>query len=143
MATTGRDILLGVCRALNDDIRALSGALRGDAVPPETTARLRERAADGLAAIRALPPAGPFATEARKVGEHLDLFHETALSSGAAPTLTLKLLDHLLEEQLEITAGVEREASLPPAAVPPSPSAVEPGLPGGRRGYSVGSLIGR
>jgi hypothetical protein len=82
-----------------------------------------------------------------KVGGHLDLLLTLAESAGSAPALARKLITHLLEEQMEITAAVERstKSAGPAAPAPAAPDAAAPSssLPGDRRPLTVGSLIGR
>ena len=148
MQDPARESFLDVSRRLNDEIRALAAALKQGEVPQDTVDAARRIAALGLSRLRALGQGGESQGAAlAKVIQHLDLFAETAGSVGTAPALAGKLLDHLLEEQVEITeAAAGGKSALPRSAVAPVSSAAaskETSLPGGRRPLSVGSLIGR
>jgi len=148
MPDPAREIFLDVSRRLNDEIRALSSALREGEVPGDLLESARRTAASGLSRLRALEgEESELGVTAAKVAEHLDLFAELAGSVGTAPELAGKLLDHLLEEQIEITeAAAGRKSSVPPPEAAPAARAANPRnelLPGGRRPLSVGSLIGR
>lgn len=148
MQDPAREIFLEVSRRLNDEIRALSAALKEGSVPADLLESARRTSASGLSRLRAIEggDAGLGATAA-KVAEHLDLFAEVAASVGTAPELAGKLLEHLLEEQVEITdAEAARKSAVPgprAAAAAPAPASRNELLPGGRRPLSVGSLIGR
>lgn len=144
---TAREILIETSRRLNGRIRSLEESLRSpaSAVDHET---LRRESADDLARLRAIPGGtGPIGTTAGKVAEHLDLFMEIAGSAGEIPALSGKLLRHLLEEQIELTAAAERGGAIPAGAgaAPDQASRAAArdakGLPGGRRPLTVGSLI--
>lgn len=143
MAPSAREVFLDVNRRLNDRIQRLDQALRKGGAPAELVRETRATTQADLDALRYLPrEEGAFGPEVDKVGGHLDLLLTLAESAGSAPALARKLLTHLLEEQMEITAAAER--SLPIAGPAGSVSAAAPSsLPGDRRPLTVGSLIGR
>jgi hypothetical protein len=143
---TAREILIETSRRLNERIRSLEASLRSPASAVDHEA-LRRESADDLARLRAIPAGtGPIGTTAGKVAEHLDLFMDIAGSAGEIPALSGKLLRHLLEEQIELTAAAERGGALP-GGVEASHGAAQDAareakaLPGGRRPLTVGSLI--
>jgi hypothetical protein len=152
---TPREVLLLSSRLLNDQIRGLDEALASGERPQERIDVMRREAVAALERLRAVQGgAGIVGETIPKVSEHLDLFIEIAGSAGTDPSLSRKLLRHLLDEQLELTALAEREG-VPGASTPGPPAASRgaspPGggvpaggtLPGGRRPLTVGSLIDR
>jgi hypothetical protein len=139
---------LEVSEGLNDNIREVAAALQKGALPSGLVQRARAQALAGLTRLRGLmvPPGTPTASNAAKVTKHLDLFVTLVDSLPSNPALSGKLLEHLLEEQVEITAEerISQDAALP--AVPASPPQAAPSpapLGGGRKPLTVGSLIGR
>lgn len=154
---TARDVLLQASRQLNRQIRELDQALASDRRPQEAIDGMRREARAALERLRGVQGgAGLVGETIPKVSEHLDLFVEIAGSAGTDPALSRKLLKHLLDEQLELTALAEKEGSTPApgGAAPPSgrEGAAAPRapagtagemLPGGRRPLTVGSLIDR
>ncbi|HXI03673.1 MAG TPA: hypothetical protein VNI57_10905 [Candidatus Saccharimonadales bacterium] len=143
---TAREILIETSRRLNERIRSLEESLRAPASAVDHEA-LRRDSADDLARLRAIPAAtGPIGTTAGKVAEHLDLFMDIVGSAGEIPALSGKLLRHLLEEQIELTAAAERGgATMGGGAAHGRARQVTAceakSLPGGRRPLTVGSLI--
>jgi hypothetical protein len=144
---TARGVLLEVSSALNGSLREIGAAMVRGTPPPALVTRARVETLAGLRRLKALDAGGDGALGASvaKVVHHLDLVVTLMDSLEAAPALSRKLLSHLLDEQLEITAGVERAPSdLPqPRPAAPSPNPTPTPLGGGRRPLTVGSLIGR
>jgi hypothetical protein len=145
MPERGTSAFLEVSEALNENLRALAQALQAGAAPASLVQRSRAEALAGLARLRALPPGGPGAENVSKVEKHLDLFVTLADAIEASPALSAKLLEHLLEEQVEITAEEAAAAHVsPPPRAPSAPADSTPtALGGGRKPLTVGSLIGR
>jgi hypothetical protein len=146
MPETARDVFLGLSRELNGNLRALAAAMENGPPPTALVERSRAEAEAALGRLRSLAPAeAGLREDIAKVANHLDLFLTLADSIGAVPALSRKLLAHLLEEQIEITAGAAAASpsvGLAPASVRGG-GAAPAALPGGRRPLTVGSLIGR
>jgi hypothetical protein len=145
MPEAARDVLLGLSRQLNDNLRALSAAMENGPPPAALVERTRAEAEAALGRLRSLATGeATLGEDVAKVANHLDLFLTLADSIGAAPALSHKLLAHLLEEQIEITAAVAGGSPQVGLALAPARGGAEPApLPGGRRPLTVGSLIGR
>ncbi len=105
-----RDILLATSRRLNDGIRALEATVESGGPATAEINAIRREAGESLGRLRSVQGAsGVVGDTIPKVIQHLDLFMEIASSAGSAPALSRKLLRHLLDEQLELTALAERD----------------------------------
>lgn len=125
-----RDVLRGVNDQLNASIRAVSEALEAGTADASLLSESRRQAEAGMARLGDLAASeGPAQSDARTTMQHLDILISLIDSVETAPELSRKLAAHLLEEQA---------APHVPAAQTASGS-----LPGGRRPFTVGSLIGR
>ncbi len=114
-----RDILLATSRRLNEGIRALEATVESGGPASAEIEEIRREAGEALDGLRAVQGAsGVVGDTIPKVIQHLDLFMEVAASAESAPSLSRKLLRHLLDEQLELTAEAERDgaAAASPAA---------------------------
>lgn len=151
MAAPERDLFARINDRFNASIAELAEALKAGEPDPALLERARTEAADSLARLRALSggTGGDAALRASlpKVIDHLDLFVAAAEATASAPTLSRKLLQHLLEEQVEIAAEVSggpSNAGQPAAEAKPAGAGDRAAtLPGGRKPLTVGSLIGR
>lgn len=144
------DPFLRISRRFNDRLRLICGAYGAGGAPAGLLRSARDETGRDLASLRALRGRGEAPdADLVKVANHMDLFLAVAEPPGAPPALARKLLEHLLEEQVEITEGaggsVPAAPAGPPAAEGPGGDSSGPrgAPPGGRPALTVGSLIGR
>jgi len=117
---------LAINQQLNQTIETLLTALASGVPPNPIVEHARAVVSSSSQALRGLDVQSD--PNIDKVVHHVDLVLATLESIALAPDLARKLLAHLLEEQLEITAQA---------------GAGDLQVPGGRPPLTVGSLIGK
>jgi hypothetical protein len=144
MEPANRAVFLNISKKLNEEIAGLSRAIEAGELPPGLLERVRRSSDAGLAGLRAIAGGESVDPDISKVMEHLDLVSTLTDTVESAPDLSKKLLTHLLEEQMEITAAAGGPgAAIAPVTAVESKAAEQQPLPGGRRPLTVGSLIKR